>query len=273
MTAALRVFAAEGLKQHRRIFGRPLVVFSMLLWPVLTLLTTYYTVLPVIDTPQAAQRWSLAGDPQRLFAFLAAGAVAYTFFFSLVQSAWHFSFERISGTLELLFLSPASRMALVLANGAAALVQNAWLFGCFAVAAAVASGLLHVAHAGMYVVAFVALLLPAVAWGAFLNSLLMFSRDSAFLYTLLDDPLWFVSGVRLPLFALPVWIKTIGLAFPLTTSLVVLRGALLDGRTVGELRGSLAWLAALCVLLFAATAALLRVGEAHAQRTGSHQLF
>jgi ABC-2 type transport system permease protein len=265
--------AAEGLKQHRRIFGQPLVVFSMLIWPVLTLATTYYTFLPVIEASDAARRWPLASEPQRLLAFLGAGALAYTFFFSLVQSAWHFSFERISGTLEALFLTPASRMALVVGNGATALAQNAWLFGCFAVVAAYASGMLHVAHPGMYAVALAALLVPAVAWGAFLNSLLMFSRDSAFLYTLLDDPLWFVSGVRLPLFALPVWVKAVGLAFPLTTSLVVLRGALLEGRTATDLAGSLAWLAALCVLLFGLAAALLRAGEAHAQRTGGHQLF
>jgi ABC-2 type transport system permease protein len=271
--AALRVLAAEALKQHRRMFGRPLVVFSMLVWPVLTLATTYYTFLPVIEASEAARRWPLATEPQRLLAFLGAGALAYTFFFSLVQSAWHFSFERISGTLEALFLTPASRMALVLANGATALAQNAWLFGCFAVVAAYASGMLHVAHAGMYAVALVALLVPAVAWGAFLNSLLMFSRDSAFLYTLLDDPLWFVAGVRLPLFALPIWVKAVGLAFPLTSSLVVLRGSLLDARTVGDLRGSLAWLTLLCVMLFGLAAVLLRVGEVHAQRTGSHQLF
>jgi ABC-2 type transport system permease protein len=273
MRAALRVFAAEGLKQHRRIFGSKLVVFSMLLWPVLTLATTYYTVLPVTEAPGAAERWPLVAQPGRLLAFLAAGALAYTFFFSLVQSAWHFSWERISGTLEAMFLTPASRMALVLANGSSALVQNAWLFGCFGVAAAVATGTLHVAHPGMLVIAALALLVPAVAWGAFLNSLLMFSRDSAFLYTLLDDPLWFIAGVRLPLFALPVWIKAIGLAFPLTTSLVVLRGALLDGKNAGDLAGHLAFLAALSAVLLGLTALLLRVGERHAQRTGSLQLF
>ena len=273
MRAALRVIAAEALKQHRRIFGRPLVVFSMLIWPLLTLATTYYTVLPVIGSPEAAQRWPLVADPHRLLAFLGAGALAYTFFFSLVQSSWHFSFERISGTLEALFLTPASRMALVLANGATALAQNAWLFGCFAVVAAFASGMLHVAHAGMYVVAVVALLLPAIAWGAFLNSLLMFSRDSAFLYTLLDDPLWFVAGVRLPVFALPVWVKAIGLAFPLTTSLTVLRGALLDGLGVGQLMRPLALLLGLTVVLLVAAAGLLRIGEVHAQRTGNLQLF
>jgi ABC-2 type transport system permease protein len=101
----------------------------------------------------------------------------------------------------------------------------------------------------------------------------MFSRDSAFLYTLLDDPLWFVAGVRLPLFALPFWAKVIGLAFPLTTSLTILRGALLDGQTTTELLGPLAWLALLSFGLLALAAGLLRVGEAHAQRTGSHQLF
>jgi ABC-2 type transport system permease protein len=101
----------------------------------------------------------------------------------------------------------------------------------------------------------------------------MFSRDSAFLYTLLDDPLWFVAGVRLPLFALPIWVKAIGLAFPLTTSLTVLRGALLDGQTVTGLLGPLAWLAGLTVALFALAAGLLRVGEAHAQRQGSFQMF
>ena len=84
----------------------------------------------------------------------------------------------------------------------------------------------------MYAVAALALVIPAVVWGAFLNSLLLFSRDSAFLYTLLDDPLWFVSGVRLPLFAMPLAIKAVGLAFPLTSSLAVLRGALLDGETL-----------------------------------------
>jgi ABC-2 type transport system permease protein len=273
MRHAARVFAAEALKQHRRMFGSKLVVFSMLVWPLLQLATTYYMVLPVIGTAGAAARWPLVAEPRRLLAFLAAGALAYTFFFALVQSAWHFSFERVSGTLELLFLSPASRVALVLANGATALAQNAWLFGCFAVAAATASGTLRVAHPGMYAVAAVALVVPAIAWGAFLNSLLIFSRDSAFLYTLLDDPLWFVAGVRLPLFALPVWIKAVGLAFPLTSSLMVLRGTLLDGQGVAALAGPLALLGGLCGVLFAATVGLLRIGEAHAQRTGSLQLF
>ncbi|GGW66496.1 multidrug ABC transporter permease [Streptomyces lucensis JCM 4490] len=265
---ALRIFAAEALKQHRRLFGQPLVVFSMLVWPVLQLATTYYTLRPVATASPAAAHWPLSADPHRLLAFLATGTLAYAFFFSLVQSAWHLSFERTTGTLELLFLSPAGRLTLMLANGAGALVQNAWLLTCFTAAALLGFGTLSVAAWWMYGVVILALLVPAVAWGAFLNSLLVFSRDSAFLYTILDEPLWFVSGVRLPNFALPAAVRVIGTAFPLTASLTAIRGALLNAEPLSALAPTLTWLTALSALLLAAAALLLRVGEARSQRTG-----
>ncbi|MEU9363402.1 ABC transporter permease [Streptomyces avermitilis] len=269
---ATRVFRAEALKQHRRLFGRPLVVFSMLVWPILQLATTYYTLRPVATASRAAAHWPLAADPHRLLAFLATGTLAYAFFFSLVQSAWHLSFERTTGTLELLFLSPAGRLTLMIANGAGSLLQNAWLLTCFTVAGLMGFGTLSVSAWWMYAVVVAALLVPAVAWGAFLNSLLVFSRDSAFLYTILDEPLWFVAGVRLPHFALPTAVQAIGAVFPLTGSLIAVRGALLESRTLPELAPALAWLGALSALLLAAAAVILRVGESRAQRTGKLSL-
>ncbi|WP_306327092.1 ABC transporter permease [Streptomyces venezuelae] len=269
---ALRVFAAETLKQHRRLFGQPLVVFSMLVWPVLQLATTYYTLRPVATASRAAENWPLAADPERLLAFLATGTLAYAFFFSLVQSAWHLSFERTTGTLELLFLSPAGRLTLMIANGAGALLQNAWLLTCFTVAALTGFGTLSVAAWWMYGIVLLALLVPAVAWGAFLNSLLVFSRDSAFLYTILDEPLWFVSGVRLPHFALPAAVQVVGAVFPLTGSLLAVRGALLEHRTLSDLAPTLLGLGALSALLLVAASLILRVGEARARRTGALSL-
>ncbi|MEU9995873.1 ABC transporter permease [Streptomyces sp. NPDC050848] len=269
---AARVFAAETLKQHRRLFGQPLVVFSMLVWPVLQLATTYYTLRPVATASPAAANWPLAADPERLLAFLATGTLAYAFFFSLVQSAWHLSFERSTGTLELLFLSPAGRLTLMIANGAGALLQNAWLLTCFTVAALTGFGTLSVSAWWMYGIVFLALLVPAVAWGAFLNSLLVFSRDSAFLYTILDEPLWFVSGVRLPHFALPAAVQVVGAVFPLTGSLIAVRGALLEHRTLTDLAPTLLGLTALSAVLLAAASVILRVGEARAQRTGKLSL-
>ncbi|SPL97786.1 putative ABC-2 type transport system permease protein [[Actinomadura] parvosata subsp. kistnae] len=260
----MRVLRAEALKQHRQIFGSKLVLFSMLVWPLLQLAEAYYMLHPL--------QGGDSGGP-RLLAFLATGTLGFTFFFSLVQSSWHFSMERQSGTLELLFLSPANRLVVVIANGFGALVQNVWLFVSFSVAMFWWLGVVNVAHPGMYAVVFLALLVPAVAWGAFLNSLLIFSRDSAFVYTLLDDPMWFVSGVRLPTSALPELVRAAGSVLPLTGSLAIVRGALLDGQGVGDLAGELVTLTGLSATLLLAAVVALRVGEARAQRTGQLKLF
>jgi ABC-2 type transport system permease protein len=44
LRAALRVIAAEALKQHRILFGSKLIYCSLLLWPALQLATAYYTL-------------------------------------------------------------------------------------------------------------------------------------------------------------------------------------------------------------------------------------
>ncbi|MGW2558300.1 hypothetical protein ACWCXB_03440 [Streptomyces sp. NPDC001514] len=156
----------------------------------------------------------------------------------------------------------------MIANGAGALLQNARLLTCFTVAALTGFGTLPVSAWWMYGVVVLALLVPAVAWGAFLNSLLVFS----FLYTILDEPLWFVSAVRLPNFALPALVQIVGAVFPLTGSLIAVLGALLEGRTLVDLAPTLTGLAALSALLLAAAAIVLRTGEARSQRTGSLSL-
>ncbi|MFJ8011888.1 ABC transporter permease [Streptomyces sp. NPDC096339] len=268
----LRILRAEALKQHRRMSGSKLVFFSMLLWPLLQLSTTYYTVLPVAFAGTGSG-WRGVADPAELLAFLATGALAFSCFYALVQSAWHFSFERQTGTLELLFLTPANRLALVVANGIGALLQNAWLFVCFAVAMLGATDAVHLAHPAMLAVVFLALMLPAIAWGAFLNSLLIFSRDSAFLHTLFDEPMRFLSGAQVPTFALPVGAAAIGGLFPLTISLDLVRAALIEGAELTALLPRLGRLLAMTAALVALAAVLLKAGERRAMRTGQLRLF
>lgn len=270
---ALRVLAAEALKQHRTLFRSRLVVFSLFLWPAIELASTYYAFRPFAAAPGLSERWPLAADQRGILLFFATGALGYTFFYSLVQSAWHFAFERVSGTLELLFLTPANRLVLVLSNGAMSLAQDAWLFLAFVTGLFMLVGRLELAHPAMLLVAFVGLLVPAVAWGTFLNSLFLFSRDAGFLYTVFQEPMEFFAGTRIPLFALPVWAQVAGVVFPLTSSLVVLRGALLEARTAAELWPQLATLSAISALLLASSAVLLRWGEARAKRSGTLVLF
>lgn len=269
----LRILAAEAIKQHRQMFGSRVVLFSLLVWPAIQLGVAYFAFKPFETAPGIAGEWSLAADPRSVLLFFATGSLAHTFFWSLVQSAWFLSFERQTGTLELLFLTPANRLAIIVANGAMAMVQSVWLFVTFITGLVLLVGGFHVAHPLMLAIAFLSLLVPAIAWAAFLNSLLLFSRDSGFLYTVLDEPMAFAAGVRVPPFALPFLVRVAGLVFPLATSLFVLRGVLLDGSGLVDLLPALGLGALQSVLLLLAAARLLQWGEDHARQTGSLTLF
>jgi len=265
-----RVVVAEMLKQHRSLFGSKLVYFSMLVWPAFELTTAYYTFQPFAHAPGISKHWPLAADPRTVSLFFVTGMLGYTFFWSLVQSSWQFAWERYNGTLEVLFLTPANRLVLIMANGAAALIQSVWLFLTFSVGLMTIIGGLKMAHPAMLLLA---LLIPAMTWAAFLNSFCIFARDSSFMYTILEPTMSFLSGVRIPLFAQPFWIRIIGIILPLTTSLAVLRGALLEGATIGTLFPQLILLLGMSTLLLVTAAWLLKRGEQHARRTGSLTLF
>lgn len=268
-----RIVLAEMLKQHRMLFGGKLIYCSMLLWPALELGTAYYTFQPLAHAPGLRQHWPLAADSRSVALFFITGMLAYVFYWSLVQSSWMFSRERFEGTLEMMFLTPANRLVLMLANGTAALFQSAWLFLTFTVGLIVLVGGLHMSHPAMLVLAFLALLLPAMAWAVFLNSFCIFARDSSFFYSLLEPTMSFLSAVRLPPFVYPLAVRIVGNLLPLTTSLIILRAALLEGATFMQLLPQLAFLLALTLILFALAAWALKHGEEHARRTGSLSLF
>jgi ABC-2 type transport system permease protein len=66
---------------------------------------------------------------------------------------------------------------------------------------------------------------------------------------------FFLSGVMYPVSVLPEWLRTVGRLLPLTHALAVLRGALLVGSSLGELRSSL-----LALLVFAGLLAPVGAG-------------
>ncbi|GCE15176.1 ABC transporter permease [Tengunoibacter tsumagoiensis] len=273
LTRYWRIIMAEMLKQHRMLFGGKLIYCSMLLWPALELGTAYYTFQPLAHAPGLRQHWPLAADARAVMLFFITGMLAYVFYWSLVQSSWMFSRERFEGTLEMMFLTPANRLVLMLANGTAALFQSVWLFLTFTVGLMALVGGLHMSHPMMLVLAFLSLFLPAMAWAVFLNSFCIFARDSSFFYSLLEPTMSFLSAVRLPPFVYPLAVRVVGSVLPLTTSLIILRAALLEGATLMQLMPQLVFLMGLTLVLFVLAAWALKRGEEHARHTGSLSLF
>ncbi|MDF2533225.1 MAG: ABC-type polysaccharide/polyol phosphate export system, permease component [Clostridia bacterium] len=139
---------AESIKQHKSLYHSNLMYFSMLIWPVLQLFTAYYSYKPFEGSAASEIVAKWVGEDM-IFAFILFGYISFMFFKCFVQSAWRFSYERISGTLELIYLTPASRLGVMLGNALASLFESCWMFTVFCAGALVFFTNLNISNAFM----------------------------------------------------------------------------------------------------------------------------
>ncbi|OGO78987.1 MAG: hypothetical protein A2Y23_14670 [Clostridiales bacterium GWB2_37_7] len=268
----LKSIKAEAIKQHKSVYHSSLMYFSMLIWPVLHLFSSYYSYKPFEGSAASELVAKWVGEDM-IFAFILFGYISFIFFKCFVQSAWRFSFERISGTLELIYLTPASRLGVMLGNALASLFESAWMFTVFCVGAIVLFTDLNISSIFMPIVAVFSLVIPSICWGIFMNSLFMFSRDTGIFFTLFQTPMELFGGAKIPFPAFPIWAKLIGGFFPLTWSASIVRKIFMHGAIFADIKAELILLTLICIGLFLLTLLLLRRGESYARKTGNMALF
>ncbi|MDF2519746.1 MAG: phosphate transporter permease [Clostridia bacterium] len=268
----LNSIKAEAIKQHKSVYHSNLMYFSMLIWPVLELFSAYYAYKPFEGTAASEIVAKWVGDDM-IFAFILFGYISFIFFRCFVQSAWRFSSERISGTLELIYQTPANRLGIMLGNALASLFESTWMFMVFCIGALVLFTNLRISSIFMPLVAVLSLVIPSICWGIFMNSLFMFSRDSGMLYTVFQSPMEIFGGAKLPYPAFPFWAKVIGGVFPLTWSINIVRKIFMNGALLSDIKFELLVLCAICAALFLMTLLLLKKSEAYARKTGNMALF
>ena len=270
MEGILPVIKAEMLKQHRKYFHSPMVYISTFLWPVLSFLVAFYMFKPFVEGDNRLLSW--AGSSRELTLFLLLGYLVFTYFNSIVISAWIFSFERFDGTLEIVFLTPANRFALLLGNALAAIVQNMWPMTCFFIGTLLWMRI-PVRFPGAVLAALVLLLVTSTAWGTFMNAVFLLTRDGRILATVFEDPVEFLGGVRFPVDLFPLWLKAVSCLFPLTFALKGLRGTLLEGRGWAGLAGPALWSVLISLVLFLLAYLVVGVAEKHNKQTGGFIFF
>lgn len=263
---------AEAIKQHKSVYHSNLMYFSMLIWPVLHLLSSYYSYKP-FEGSAASELVSKWVGEDMIFAFILFGYISFMFFKCFVQSAWRFSFERTSGTLEIIYLTPANRLGIMLGNALASLFESAWMFTVFCMGALLFFTDLNISSIFMPVIAIFSLVIPSICWGIFMNSLFMFSRDTGIFFTLFQDPMELFGGSKIPFPAFPIWAKLIGGFFPLTWSTTIVRKIFMHGAIIADIKVELVLLSLISVGLFLLTLLLLRKSEAYAKKTGNMALF
>lgn len=269
MKKIILVIKAEVVKQQRHDYHSAYVYLSLLIWPVLGFFEVYYTYKPF----EFSGYMGISGH-RELLAFLGTGFMAYTCFWSMVQNAWSMAHqERTGGTLEITFLSPANRMAMLYGKALGALMQETWMFSCFCIIILFYTNTIQIYNIFLLPLVFVLLMISSTIWGGMLNAIFMFSRDASIIMNVFDTPMVLFSGTRIPRECFPQWAHILSLFFPLTYCINIIRFVLKIKVGEQNWRIDLIELIICLIVMFMITFFLIRKVEKHNRKTGELQFY
>lgn len=269
MIKFIKAMKAEMLKQHKVYFHNKIIYVSLFIWPLLSFISSYFSFKPFNINSSTVSYL----NEKNLLIFILLGYICMSFFRSLVQSAWNFSFERLSGTLEYIYLSPVNRFAVILGNALSSLFESVWVMVVFSIGIFIMKHEYFNINIPAAIITFLLMIIMAIMWGMLLNALFLFSRDSSFLFTVLEEPMEIFSGVKVPTTIFPFWAKIISFIFPLTYALDAIRKVFLNGANLAEVKSSILCSIFIILLMFVIINLCLILGEKHAKKTGNMTLF
>jgi len=161
--------------------------------------------------------------------FIVIGAVIYSYVGSAIWGmANALRWEQYTGTLESLYLSPATRFSILLggslSRAVTATIQAAIQFVIFAMVFSIWYPL----EALLPVMLLVVLMITSFQGFAFLlAAVIMLLKDPDVLNDFLSSLIYLISPVNYPLTAIPVYLRTLSLIIPLTYTLIGARAILM----------------------------------------------
>lgn len=177
--------------------------------------------------------------------------------------------EQLRGSLEAVFLTPASRLVPLfgppLTNIVFVLVQ----FAVMGVGAWLLFGVVLPVDGVLRALALTLIAVPSMyALGSFFAAFVLRFGEVGPIVQLVRGTLSMLCGITFPLVMLPAWAQVLAAAAPPTYVVDDIRRVLLRGATLWDLRGDLATLLGLALVIGALAIVTFRRLEAGARRTG-----
>ncbi len=207
-------------------------------------------------------------------AFLLVGMVGLLTWNSTVKgSGSSIEYERNTGTIGALFLTPVSRAATVIGHGLASLVEMLPAYAVIIVIGLVAGARLDVTDPLAVMLALLALAAASLTMGFALASLFVLSRRGSLIANFLQSPFYLLAGFIVPRADLPGWLYGLSEIVPIAHATDALRSSALAGAALGEAAPSLAFAFATSALwVLIGYVSLWRV-EYAAKRSGQLELY
>jgi len=271
LAADLRAFFAAGLKEIRQQRRYPTLFLGQLFWPVIlpaswVLMGQAYSG----NDPQALAAFANRAGSSNVAVFVFVGYAMYNWLSVLLWGAGTaLRQEQLRGTLEAVFVTPASRLVPLFGPGVATLLPMAVVFASNLIALRVFFGIFPPIAAVIQAAIIVVLGIPALyAIGALFAASVLRFGEVAPVVQLIRGMFVLACGITFPLAMLPIWAQVWAKLMPPTYIVDDIRRVLLQGDTIADVSGDIALVMSLAVLTAILAIAVFRYLELSARRTG-----
>jgi ABC-2 type transport system permease protein len=273
LVADARAFVAAIRKELRQTRRYPMLVFGSLFWPIL--LPSMYVLM--------AQVYSGGGDPRALHAFAERSGVSEITGFIFVGFSMYMWLsivlwgpgtslrqEQVRGSLEAVFLTPASRLVVLFGPPIASLYVIVFQFLIMGLAMWLLFGVVLEPLAVLQALAVLAVSIPAIyAIGSLFAAAVLRFGEIGPAVQFVRGILVLACGITYPVIMLPDWAQRVAAVLPPTYIVDDLRRVLLAGTPLAAISADLLTIG-LLTLVFGATAIVVyRYMELYARRTGA----
>lgn len=196
--------------------------------------------------------------------------------FQFYFSAALFSFsqkirgEQLLGTLEAMLVSPTPTSMVIFSSAAFDFTYGAIRVAIYMLFAVLVFGVhLYATGLGAFALGAILTLLSSVGLGILSASFILYFKRGNPINFILSGATTFLGSVFFPVEQLPEWVRPASALLPVTWSLKVVRGSLLQGKGLAELGGEL-WILALMTAVLLPTGLICsRYAIRRAKREGS----
>lgn len=178
--------------------------------------------------------------------------------------------EQVLGTLEAMLVSPTPTSLVIFSSAAWEFLYAGFRVLVYLLVATLIFGVhLHFNGLGVLAAGMVLTLLSSAGIGILSASFILYFKRGDPINFLLSGMTTFFGSVFFPVQNLPEWLQPISQYLPITWSLRVVRGALLKGYSLTELRGELLQLAILTAIILPTALLMSRIAIRKAKQEGS----
>jgi ABC-2 type transport system permease protein len=271
LAADLRAFFAAGRKEVRQQRRYPTLFLGQLFWPVI--LPASWVLMGQAYSGNDSQALAAFADragSSNVAVFIFVGYAMYNWLSVLLWGAGTaLRQEQMRGTLEAVFVTPASRLVPLFGPGVATLLPMAVIFTSNLIALRVFFGIFPPIAAVVQAAVIVVLGVPALyAIGALFAASVLRFGEVAPVVQLIRGMFVLACGITFPVAMLPLWAQIWAKLMPPTYIVDDIRRVLLRGDTIADVAGDVAIVLGLAALTAILAVAVFRYLETSARRTG-----